>query len=169
MMSIEKVYLDMDGVLVDFDAGVAKMCGFNNVPQGQGNPGDDDRLWDAVRQIEHFYDKLEPLPGAVAMFHSLYDHYGANLEILTAIPQPRRQIMMADQDKICWVRRMLSDAVKVNVVLRKQKVDFCHGCSDVLIDDYPKNICEWEERGGIGIIHQSISQTMSRLRELENS
>ena len=36
----------------------------------------------------------------------------------------------------------------------------------VLIDDYPKNIREWQRKGGIGILHTSASSTISQLRKL---
>ncbi len=40
------------------------------------------------------------------------------------------------------------------------------GKPNVLIDDHPKNIREWEAKGGIGILHTSVSKSMSELKRL---
>ena len=38
------------------------------------------------------------------------------------------------------------------------------GKPNVLIDDYLKNIKEWEAKGGIGIHHTNISKTLGELK-----
>ena len=38
--------------------------------------------------------------------------------------------------------------------------------SNILVDDYKKNIDEWESAGGVGIHHTSVSRTISELKEL---
>ena len=40
------------------------------------------------------------------------------------------------------------------------------GEPSVLIDDYIKNIKEWEQKGGIGIHHTSVSKTLKELSNL---
>ena len=37
---------------------------------------------------------------------------------------------------------------------------------NVLIDDYIKNINEWEAKGGIGVHHTDVSKTISILKGL---
>ena len=37
---------------------------------------------------------------------------------------------------------------------------------NVLIDDHPKNIGEWEANGGIGIHHTSVNRTIAKLKKL---
>ena len=36
----------------------------------------------------------------------------------------------------------------------------------ILIDDYDKNIREWEAKGGIGIHHTDVGKTISELKRL---
>ena len=53
--------------------------------------------------------------------------------------------------------------------MRSQKQAFAKdidGEPNVLIDDYIKNIKEWEAKGGIGILHTSVSKSMSELKRL---
>ena len=40
---------------------------------------------------------------------------------------------------------LLSPDVKVNIVLREEKPQYCSGKDCILIDDMEKNIQEWEE------------------------
>ena len=40
------------------------------------------------------------------------------------------------------------------------------GKPNVLIDDYMKNIKEWESSGGIGVHHTSVSKTLGELNRL---
>ena len=37
---------------------------------------------------------------------------------------------------------------------------------NILIDDYIKNIREWEAKGGIGILHTDVGKTISELKRL---
>jgi hypothetical protein len=52
--------------------------------------------------------------------------------------------------------------------LRSQKKDFATTDEkpNVLIDDYDKNIREWEAKGGIGIHHTDVGKTISELKRL---
>ena len=63
-MEIKKIYFDLDGVLADFDRGVRELCGMEPVDQNNKSKGDDDRLFEAIRAVEHFYNKLEFCDGA---------------------------------------------------------------------------------------------------------
>ncbi len=161
-----KIFFDMDGVLANFEKGLRTLCGIEPVEQGKSNSKLDDVIWDAVRNVDHFYDKLEPVPGSFDLFYRLYEKYGDDCQILSAVPKPERNVPTAGDDKRRWVRRLLSPEVKVNIVLRKEKLDFCTGPDCILIDDYDKNIREWEATGGTGILFESTEVTQNRLREL---
>ena len=161
------IYLDMDGVLADFERGVKELCGLEPLSQN-GKHRDlkqDNLMWERIRETDHFFDRLELMPGAKEMFGRIYGKYGDQCEILTGIPREERGIVTAEQDKQNWMRRMLSDTVKVNTVLRKQKQNYCTGPESVLIDDREKMIREWQELGGTGILHVSAEETIRKLEE----
>ena len=103
------------------------------------------------------------MPGAKKMFDAIYDKYGDRCEILTGIPKPKRGVTYAAEDKIKWVRRLLSEKVKVNIVFREEKPQYCTGKGCVLIDDMEKNIRDWNEMGGTGILNTSADETMEQL------
>lgn len=165
-MTIEMIYFDMDGVLADFDRGVRELCGMEAFDQGGRSPAENDIMWDAIRKVDHFYDRLELMPGAKEMFDAVYGVYGDRCEILTGIPKEKRGIVTAAEDKISWMKRILSDKVKVNICYRAEKIDRCTGPETVLIDDLKKNIDEWQEAGGTGILHVSAKETMKEMKKL---
>lgn len=165
-MNIKKIYFDLDGVLADFDRGVRELCGMIDGTHGLENQANDDAMWHEIRKIDHFYDKLELMPGSLAMFRAIYDKYGDKCEILSAIPKPKRGIITAGDDKIAWAHRMLSPDIVVNIVYSEQKKDFCAGKDCILIDDLPKNVNAWIDAGGTGILHLNPMITLGTLREL---
>jgi len=57
---------------------------------------------------------------------------------------------------------------KIHLVKRAQKKDYAttDDKPNVLIDDYIKNIREWEAKGGIGILHTDVGKTISELKRL---
>ena len=164
-----KIYFDMDGVLSDFELGVAELCGLELRPQGKNSPEEDDRMFKAIHNVPHFYDKLKPLPGAAELFMEVWKRYGDDCQILTGIPKPWRGIVTAEVDKRNWVRRIISPDVIVNVVLRKDKVNFCTGPDCILVDDFIANIRAWEKAGGRGILHRSVEETRAQLCKIVKS
>ena len=165
-MTAEKIYFDMDGVLADFDRGVRELCGMEAFDQGGRSPAEDDIMWDAIRKVDHFYDRLELMPGAKEMFDAVYGVYGDRCEILTGIPKEKRGIVTAAEDKISWMKRILSDKVKVNICYRAEKILKCTGPGTVLIDDLEKNILEWRAEDGTGIMHRTAEETIKELKKL---
>ena len=162
-----KIYFDMDGVLADFDRGITELGKIAKVNQSEATSATDDALWDAVRSVDDFYDKLEPMAGATEMFKKIYSVYGDKCEILSAVPKPHRNIPSAREDKIKWVRRVLSDQVVINLVYRAEKQDFVKGKGCILIDDYQINVDEWISAGGTGILFESADKVLEKLKELE--
>ncbi len=167
-MNIEKIYFDMDGVLADFDRGVIELCGLTPLSQNSGecDKEKDDAMWAEIKKVEHFYDVLELMPGAKEMFDALRDKYGDKCEILTGIPKPKRGITDAAEDKIRWVRRLLSEDIVVNIVFSEEKPRYCTGKDCILIDDRVDNVRDWNEMGGTGILHVSAAETMEKLKSI---
>ncbi len=165
-MVVEKIYFDMDGVLADFDRGVRELCGLEQSGQFRAHTSADDLMWERIRAVEHFYDVLKPMEGAQKLFGEVYSRYGENCEILTGIPKPKRGIQTAGEDKISWVRRELGGNVKVHIVYKEQKPEYCTGKGSILIDDFPENIRAWEEAGGCGVLYENAESAMTRLKEM---
>ena len=71
--------------------------------------------------------------------------------------------------KIKWIENNLRPKPHFsNIVLRTQKKDYAKtdGVPNILIDDWSKNIKEWQSAGGIAIQHKSANQTILELKKL---
>ncbi len=148
-MEIERIYFDMDDVLVDFAGTVRKYCGLEI--RGE-NAVDDDVLFEGIRKVDDFYERADPIRDSLKLFSVLRSEYGDRVEILTAVPKPSRNLPTIGRDKCEWVKKHLGEGIRVNIVLRRQKPDFVKGKGSVLIDDNKDNIKAWVEAGGTGIL-----------------
>jgi len=70
------------------------------------------------------------------------------------------------QAKKVWLSKNAKPTGTIYLVQRadKQKYAKLGGKPNILIDDYIKNINEWEAAGGIGIHHTSPTNTISQLK-----
>lgn len=143
------IYFDMDGVLADM-RGYMDEHGIKYNPIGLYDVAVDIKMWDDIRAIPHFYDKLNPLAGTIELFKELSKEY--DCQILTAIPKEKWNIATAKDDKISWVKRFLGEDVIVNTVYRPEKMNYVKGPWSILVDDLEQNISEWEAAGGTGIL-----------------
>ena len=165
-MEVKKIYFDMDGVLADFARGLEELCRIEPLPQELATREYKEKMYAAMREVPHFYGKLEMMPGAMELFRPLYARYGSRCEILSGVPKPHRGIPEAGEDKTEWVHRLLAPDLKVNITFKELKYLLAEDRGCILIDDYERNIREWEEAGGTGILHRSTEGTLARLREL---
>lgn len=165
-MQFEKIYFDMDGVLADFDRGVEELLHLERVPQVVRSNESTDELFAAMKECPHYYDRLEPIEDGFELFNELYAKYGDRVEILSGVPQDFRGIDTASEDKHNWVRRLLSDTVKINTVLRVEKKLYARE-GRILIDDFIVNIKEWENNGGTGVLYSDAEGARARLKELK--
>ena len=166
MNDLNIIYYDMDGVLADFDRGVIELLKIPPVDQANHTAEQDDEMFAKMKECGHFYDKLEPLPGAVELFREVYEKYGDRCRILSGIPKPERGIDSAADDKRSWVKRLLPEGVIVYTVRRAEKQKFAHEKGDILIDDFVRNIREWENSGGTGILCRNAEDLRVRLQEM---
>jgi len=152
------VYLDMDGVLADFDKFVHDNMG--RVFVHADGPGADLDMWNFLKSVPHMYLNLEPTPYC----HELVEAakaLGAKVEILTAVPR-RVVIEEANQDKIDWARKHLGPDIKVNFGPYSGDKWKHAKPGDVLLDDRHSNIQEWINHGmGFGILHEYKDHTRS--------
>ena len=166
MQDFEKIYIDLDGVLADFDRGLTEICKIAPVDQSLATEDDENKVFDAIRNADHFYKNLKLVPGAKSLFAMLFDIYGDKCEILTGVPKPERNIPEAIDDKLAWVKENLSKKVVVHTVRRADKKNYCKGPGFILVDDYEKNISEWESMGGTGILFKNTEQAMEEIIKL---
>ena len=151
------VYLDLDGVLADFDKHFKDKFGV--CPQTL----DDTTLWRMINSYPEFYENLPLMPGAIELFEFLTDSF--DVTILTACP--KSNYYKSALQKKAWVREHLCDKIVILPVMGgKNKGLFMHEQGDLLIDDMVKNCKAWDELGGKSIIHLDAQTTMKKIKKI---
>ena len=116
----KRIYFDMDGVLVDFESGLAQ--------QDEHTLGEYEGRYD---EIPGLFGLMQPMPGAIDAVHRLNEHY--DCYILSTAPWKNPS---AWSDKVLWVTKYLDDVFHKRIVITHCK-NLCKG--DILIDDRGKN------------------------------
>ena len=119
-MNKKRIYFDMDGVLVDFESGVAKI-----------DEATKEQYKGKLDEIPGIFALMEPIPGATEVVRLLARHY--DVFILTTSPWNNPT---AASDKVQWVKKYMDDIFHKRLIITHRK-DLLDG--DYLIDDRDKN------------------------------
>jgi 5'-nucleotidase len=112
------LYLDMDGVLVDFESGLRR------VPEATLR-----EYGDRVDRIPGLFSLMDPMPGALAAYVELCGLF--NTFVLSTAPWGNPSAWI---DKLLWVKVYLGDLSTKRLILTHRK-DLNRG--DFLVDDRP--------------------------------
>jgi 5'(3')-deoxyribonucleotidase len=155
----------MDGVVADFDTFAEELLG-REIGWGDTTQDLSAEEWLRLASVDRLYYQLPLMPDAtklVAYVKSLSTRF--QIGFLTAIPR-RTTIPSARADKQAWVDKYFPG-------MRMDIGPFSHDkhkwCSpgDILVDDRPSNIREWNAAGGIAIYHTGdVNATIKRLNEV---
>ena len=154
---LPEIYCDLDMVLVNFMKAADDAVGgsFVSAPKN--------KRWEMINQVKGFWTNLEWMPNAKRLYDFIIRYDAHILSAFTA-RDPTSKI-----GKMKWLKKNTKFIrSKIHLVLRSQKQAFAKnvdGEPNVLIDDYIKNINEWEAKGGIGIHHTSVGKTILKLKE----
>jgi len=157
MMSI-RLFLDLDGVLADFDAGVVQATGQRPSELG------DRRMWPIVARTPGFYDKLPWMTDG----RDLWDFASRfHPSILTGLPMGN----WAEPQKRAWCARELGPDVPVLCCRSRDKALVASGLlgegeTMVLVDDRLKLKEAWVDLGGTFILHTSAHESIAALKQL---
>jgi hypothetical protein len=153
------LYLDLDGVLADFDKAAGAQLGTDNIYKYEFIWGQS-KFWQKINISEEFFADLEPMPDA-------WDLLGAvrhlNPIILTALPHTNAEAV--DRQKREWVGDNLGYGLEVITCQTKDKPNYCKP-GDILIDDRAINRDAWIKAGGTYIIHTTAARTIGTLQAL---
>lgn len=149
----KRIYLDLDGVMADFDANFPAVFGLDHRSMA------DDDMWAKINSHPSFFRDMPHCPGSLE-FYADIEHL--NPIILTACP--KSNYAHAATQKRAWVREHLGPNITVLPVMGgRNKPLFMHAPGDVLIDDFERNCDAWTEAGGVAILHRDFRSTMTAL------
>ena len=153
------IYCDMDQVLVNFLGGARRALGMEfNDPR----LGSDKDKWFIIAQMPGFWRSLHWMPQAPLLWERIKDK---NTYILSACPLPEEAPLCPTEKKLWCADNLNLHENRVHTVKRAEKARYAqtNGIPNLLIDDHPRNVSEWEAAGGIAILHHTIPETLSEL------
>jgi 5'-nucleotidase len=119
-MSVQKkiLYIDMDGVLVNFQSGIDKLTEEEKI-----------EYKDQEKNVPHIFSKMEPIEGAIEAYKILAEKY--DTYILSTAPWNNETSL---GDKVAWAKKYLGNTVYKRLILSHNKhLNEGH----YLIDDRP--------------------------------
>ena len=159
------IFLDMDGVVADFDTFASNLLGR---PVGWHDSKHDltAEEWAKLSSVDRLYYQLPLMPDAtklVAYVKSLSTRF--QIGFLTAVPR-RTTMPSARDDKQAWVDKYFPGMRMDIGPYSHDKQKWCTP-GDILIDDRPSNIAEWTNAGGIAIYHTGdVDATIKELNKI---
>lgn len=176
------LFLDMDGVLMNYEGQIAahgvpryrEGAHWITQPRETWPQGmlDADVAYCQTMEHPEFWSGIQPMDDA----HLLWQ-YCAPLkpQVLTAAPTDRpgetrfsliRERIAQDKRASIWTHFDPEFPVEhIHVCLRHEKAQFAR-IGATLVDDTPGNCREWEEAGGIAILHTDALSTIRKLQEV---
>jgi 5'(3')-deoxyribonucleotidase len=156
------LYLDMDGVVADFDEYAARTLG---VPPSAGIYPDE--VWYKLASNARLYRDLVKTSYAdelVFQCSRLAKLHNYELKFLTAVPKGN-DVPWAFYDKVVWCQTYFPGIPVMFGPFSRDKHVHCQA-GDILIDDRKSNIEEWQAAGGKAILHTDFVSTMEQLNQL---
>lgn len=146
-----RLFLDVDGVLADFVAGVGRVCG-GRTPDDM-KPRD---MWPRLACAHPpFFESLDFMPDAPTL---LAFTMRFKPTLLSGIPHGN----WAPKQKQAWVAAKLGRHVPLITCLAREKGRYASP-GDVLVDDTPANAASWEAAGGVFVLHTDAVSTIAKL------
>jgi hypothetical protein len=147
------LYLDMDGVLADFNKAYSKY-----------NPSKEDRtrFRDSVMSY-HIFEDLDKMPDADILLNGVAKIANLRIEILTSMGTFNvEQGIEAKRQKLLWLDKHNITYNPNFVRTKTEKAQYANEKS-ILIDDSVGCINPFNSKGGSGILHTSARDSLEQL------
>jgi hypothetical protein len=155
---IDKIYVDMDGVIADFYKRYQEM--FNISPDDGRYKKQFSGNFPKFIETQQFAT-LDLMPDARDLINFL-DNQVITKEILSSTARPENDAAISMQ-KARWLATH-NIIYKTNFVPGKQHKYKFATPNSIIIDDTKSVIDDWNKAGGIGILHTDAISTISKLK-----
>ncbi len=148
-MKAVKIYVDMDGVLADFDTHFFNLYGFQ--PQEFEKKYGEKAFWDKVYSYVDFFAHMPPFHGHRYFYNELL-RITPHVIILSSPSKTNRDLCI--KGKLFFLKYHMTNQLGETPFAIFESRKYLYACpNSILIDDYSKKIDAWNEAGGIGILH----------------
>ncbi len=162
-MKFNKIYLDMDGVLADFDLHFKNIYGIWPKEIKYNSHKDKLIFWDMVYETPRFFRNIPPKPNAFKLLE-LCEETGAKVVILSAPSRTNTPICVLD--KRAWVDQYLGEDFPA--IFENNKHIFARS-DRLLVDDTEKMCINFSREGGHSYLYEDekIKKFAKYLNELK--
>jgi len=157
-MKIETVYIDMDGVIADFDKRFKEKFGIR--PQETRNNKHFGGYFKSFIDDAEF-SNLDLMPDAHLLLNFV-NQFDVTKEILSSTARPENHGMIAPQKQMWLLKHNIH--YKANFVPGKALKYKYATPNSIIIDDTKSVIDDWNKAGGIGILHTDAVSTIAILK-----
>lgn len=158
--TIERIYLDMDGVIADFTTRYKDL--FKMHPREAENYQKFNTFFDEFIETKQF-ETLDLMPGAMALINALKAS-SVPVEILSSTANQEKYEPISAQ-KVVWLEKDDIPFVQNFVPGKRHKKNWAKP-NHIIIDDTKSIIDDWQQAGGIAIWHQDVPSTLDVLAKL---
>jgi 5'-nucleotidase len=144
------IYVDMDGVLADFDG---KIRSLTNVKSDPNEVLGSTKVQDLARETPNFFGSLKVLPHSLELLrfvNSIAGGYSILSSCLKTDPET------SERGKTKWIATHLQSVPAQQIIFEREKYKYAvqeDGTPNILVDDWDHNINLWNAHGGIGILY----------------
>lgn len=157
-VKITKIYLDMDGVIADFDK--RYKARYKMEPKEAEEHKEFDKFFTQFINDGEFAT-LDLMPDAMELINYLRS-LKVPTEILSSSASEKRDPQIRPQ-KMEWLKKNNIEFPAIIVPGKRHKKDYSNK-NTLLIDDTPVNIDQWRREGGVGILHTDAQTTINILK-----
>lgn len=163
MRKINCIYLDMDGVIADFEKRYLEL--YNVTPESTRNNKQFGGFFDNFIEGNNFAT-LDLMPDAMQLVMALRNALPPT-QILSSTANPKRHEAISKQ-KIEWLEMQGIDFQR-NLVPGKELKKKYARTDTLIIDDTESVIDDWRAAGGVAILHKNVADTLVQLKFILDS
>ena len=156
------IYFDMDGVLCNFRKAAKEL----DPDIWKIENRDVEEFWGIIsKRGVGFWRDMDPIMDGVRLHHEV-TKFTNEISVLTAYPDSENLKLScyAKKGKTEWIQKYNIYNQQFICIPITAKKYYAEG--NILIDDYKKNIKEWNNEGGTGILFRDFEQSFYELQEV---
>lgn len=113
-----------------------------------------------------FFSELEWMAGGKELWQFITNNF-LKAKILSTLGKSDKIDKQTTQGKLTWIRHNIPSLQMNDIILvdNKHKKRHYSKPGDIIIDDTPIVVQEWVQKGGIGILHKTASNTIAELNQ----